>query len=341
MTEDLEQTKLVVDLLRQTSSLSVVSEFLKAKGLTYSAGSWEDMLNKRIIPAIDNFQISNDDLIALLRSVEECGHQHVFLFACSKDKAIELLNRTRISRIIKSMGLEDLLEAPKVLDQPINPQIVDVRWEAASVDLSLSVKEIELRRFEKLTGTEQHGTKIHKIYEIVEERAVNVAKLHRDGLLEIRIGSLANSTKYEKDIRRFWTKLNALLPLKEFSELSLSIVKERFWAERDSLGNLIRYSDSTIRDEAGNVLRAATGSDKADLSTNLAVGQSLDHLLKKDKNSYCSGANIWFKKSNKLSVDTHVYLSGEANEFALPAHCIEEDYKYVLNQLRSYNRRVS
>ena len=73
----------------------------------------------------------------------------------------------------------------------------------------------------------------------------------------------------------------------------------------------------------------------------MAVGQSLDYLLKEDKNSYCAGANLWFKKASGLSSDSHVLLTGESNEFALPANCSEEDYKYVLNQLRYFNQRVS
>jgi hypothetical protein len=318
--------------------LAVVRNFLKGKGLTYSAGSWEDIVTKRIFPAIENHQLANDDLIELLRSVEECGHQHVFLYSCPRAKAAELLSRPRVENSIRKAGLDDLLVAPKVLDQPREPQIVDVRLEAAEVELNLTIKQVELRKSYTFTGTEQHGSQIHKLYDLVEERAVNLARFHRDGLLEIRIASLANSTKYENALRAFWADIGFLLPIDEFSELSLAIVKERLWTERADLGDLIRHSDSTIRDEEGNILRAATGSDRAGLG--VAVGQSLDHLLETDENAYCDGANIWFKKSDSLSTDTHVLLGGESNEFALPAHCSEEDYKYVLSKLRSFNKRV-
>jgi hypothetical protein len=339
--ENSNKTQLIVDLLRQTTSLQIVRDFLKLKSLNYSAGSWDDLLNKRIFPAIENNQLTNEELITLLQSVEECGHQHVFLYVCPKNVAIGLMDRGRIASILKNMELEDLLSSPRVLEQPPEAQIVDLRWETAAVDLNLTIKEVELRKFQTFLGTEQHGNQIHKIYGIQEQRAVNVAKLHRDGLLEIRIASLANSTKYEADLRRFLFAINSIILTKNFTELSLSIAKDRFWAERASLGHLIRYSDSTIRDEAGNILRAATGSDESDLSSNVAVGQSLDYLLKEDKNSYCSGANLWFKKTNGLSVDSHVLLTGEPNEFALPANSSEQDYKYVLSQLRSFNQRVS
>jgi len=339
--EDLSKTKLIVSLLHQTSSLPVVSEFLKEKGLTHSAGSWDVLLNKRIIPAISNHQISNDDLITLLSSAEECGHQHIFLYKCPKDTAIEIMARDRITGALKKMALQDLLTTPKVLEQPSDPQIVDVRWETAKTDLSLTIKEVSSRKYRRHLDTEQHDGKIYEVYGIVEERAVNVAKIHRNGLLEIRIASISNSNKYDSEVHRFRGHIKSLIPIDSFSELSLSVAKDRLWTERATLQKLIRYSDSTIRDEAGNALRAVTGSIQSDLSANPAVGNSLDYLLEQDENSYCEGANIWFNKSSELSADIHVLLTGDLNEFALPANCTEGDYNYVLHQLRQFNHRVS
>lgn len=341
MTKELKKTKLIVDLLSQTTSLLVVSEFLKSKGLPHSAGSWDNVLNKRILPAIANHHITNDDLVTLLRSVEECGHQHVFLYKCPRNTAPGLMDKVRISSALKKMGLEDLLEAPRVLEQPPEPQVVDVRWETANVDLSLTIKEINTRKFKKFIGTEQHDGRIHEIYGIVEERAVNLAKIHKDGLLEIRIASISSNTKYATEIHRFLNHISSIIPIDAFSELSLSNVKDRLWTERASLQKFIRYSDSTVRDEAGNILRAVTGSVKTDLSANPAVGQSLDYLLDQDKNAYCEGANIWFKQSNDISIETHVLLTGDSNEFVLPGHCSEGDYNHVLSQLRYFNQRVS
>jgi len=51
---DLKKTKLIVDILSQTTSLHIISEFLKTKGVSHSAGSWESLLNKRILPAISS-----------------------------------------------------------------------------------------------------------------------------------------------------------------------------------------------------------------------------------------------------------------------------------------------
>jgi hypothetical protein len=70
MRNDTKSVKLIAKLLRQTSSLTIVSEFLKVKGLTHSASSWDDMVDKRLVPAIKAKKILIQDLIELLRNVE-------------------------------------------------------------------------------------------------------------------------------------------------------------------------------------------------------------------------------------------------------------------------------
>jgi len=339
--DDLKYTKDIAALIQEATSLTVVSAFLKSKGLTSSAGTWNDMINKRLIPAVQDGHLTNEGLIGLLRSVEECGRQHVFLYFCSKARASELMDRKRVGQVAAKLGVADLLTAAKATSKPAQPELVDVRWDTAAVDLSLTIKAVEIREYQKYIGTRPYGNELHKIYSRVQERCVNLAKLHRNGLLEIRVAAHSNSTKYDADIRRFWHQIGAFLPSGDFKESSLSVAKDRLWGERAELSEKIRYTDSTIRNEAGNVLRGAAGGDKSDLVSDEAVSKSLDFLLEHDDAAYCEGANIWFKETVGLSTDVHVLLGGEVNEFALPASCTAEDYQYVLDQLRSLNRRVS
>jgi hypothetical protein len=338
MTQDQAKTQQIIALLEQVTSLGVVQEFLKSKNLRHSAGSWPEMRDKRILPAVENNEISNLDLISLLRSAEECGRQHVFLYSCSQPQAIQLLDRSRVSTILSRRQLSHLLAEPDILLQPDVPKIVDVRWETGTVDLNLVVKEVEIRQHRKFLRNEVHGDDFYKIYTNEEQRAVNLAKLHRDGLLEVRITSHANSSKYDGDLVRFFRELNDFFPLAQFSEISLTKVKDRLWSERANLRHLIKYTDATMCNVEGNLLRAVTGSEMDDLSGDASIGQSLDLLMSQDDNAYCADANLWFRKSAHLSADIHVLLNGETHEFALPANCSEADYQYVLGQIRYFNR---
>jgi hypothetical protein len=69
----LQKAKLIADLLPKVTSLSVVSEFLKQKKLSHSAGSWEEMYEKRIVPNLRNKKITIEEFANLLSQAEEFG----------------------------------------------------------------------------------------------------------------------------------------------------------------------------------------------------------------------------------------------------------------------------
>lgn len=330
------QAKLIVSLLRQTTSLQVVSEFLKAKGVPHSTGSWDDLYVKRIQPALDSHAITVADLIALLRSVEESGRQHVFLFQTQRTKAQEAMEQARVRKALEKRGIDHVIDSPKVLDQPRSPTISDVRWDAASENLRMTIKSVEQRTYHKFLGETDKGNTLIREYEAVRERAVNVVRLHRDGLLELRIASHTNSSKYAEDVTAMWKQLDGVLDESDFSLVSLQKAKDRLWKDRDKLSQLVRYSDSVLRNDQGTVLKAATGEMSASLIDDAGAVGSLNEFMRHD--AVCDATNIWFlAKDPAPSRDIHVLLSGQVNEFAITAHCIPADYEYVLGQLRTLN----
>jgi len=325
----------VLDLLSEATSLSVVSEFLRAKNLTHSAGSWKDMREKRLLPYLRDFSITLDELVTLVSSAEESGDQHIFLFHCTEDP-LEMLDRDGVHKNLRRLGLEHLINGPDMNRMPQIPTIVDVRWNTADVDLSLVVKVAEVRAKRVLEKERAFHGKFIKIYSDKPVRAVNVAKLHRNGVLELRIQS-HDTSKYDADLNRFIRLINSFFPMTRFGETSLSTAKDTMWARREELRELIRYTDASVIDEQGNRIRAATGSDQSNLSDS-AAGKSVDYMLQQDANAYCSDSNLWFVKSEKLVSPIHVLLNGASNEFAVPRKCSEADYEYVFSQIRHFNR---
>ena len=90
---------IIMELLEEVTSLSVVQSFLKERECHHSAGSWTEMTEKRIVPALNKNQIILSDLKRLLASTEEYGASHCFLFTCSKGIAASLLGSERIHQI--------------------------------------------------------------------------------------------------------------------------------------------------------------------------------------------------------------------------------------------------
>lgn len=340
MDEKIKRTREIGALLQQTTSQHVVANFLRSKGLKHS-GTWEEIIEKRLVGAVLENSLSNEELIELLRSVEEYGKQHVFLQQCSEAEAIALIDRTRITGILEQLNLQHLRETPAVLDQPAEPTIVDVRWETANVDLNLTIKLVEQKTVTKQGDLEmlQDGSgRMARIFTIEKHRAVHIAKLHRDGMLELRIASQTSNSKYEDEVHRIWKYFEPFFPSASFKDVSLRHAKDNMWKNREEWKEVYEYSNHWVRDEFGNVLSAITAGGKRGLSSNKALSGGLDYTLNNDTNAYSEGSNCWFRKSAVLTSDVHVLLSGQPNEFALPANCSQEDYKYVLNQLLFFNK---
>src|SRR5579862_7261548 len=66
--------------IQNGSSIVAVSEFLRSKNVRHSAGSWEQLKNERILPAVEAGELSDDDIRMLVREAEDFGRQHIFFF---------------------------------------------------------------------------------------------------------------------------------------------------------------------------------------------------------------------------------------------------------------------
>jgi hypothetical protein len=331
-----KDSEAIVDLLRQATSIGVVSSFLRAKGFPHSAGSWELLYRRRILPALIDGQLSRDDLIQLLRSVEECGRQHVFLYKTAAAKASSLIDDAHVIAALDASGLKGVLSSPDVVALPKQPTIVDVRWEGTNGSRCLIVKIVEERKSQRYLGDEHEGQFYLRRYQEISERAVNVIRLHANGLVEVRIAAHSNSGDYTNDVNALWKLIAKLVPRVDCSEVSLQMAKQRLWKDRETLSHAIRFSDSTLRNEKGTILRAATGSTESDLYSDDRAVKSLDTFFTRE--AECDSQNFWFKARNGLERDIHVRIAGQVNEFAVTAKCSVQEYEFVLRELRSLNR---
>jgi hypothetical protein len=297
------------------------------------------MIDNRLIPAIKSKGINTEDLIDLLRNIEEYGHQHIFLYKCPEETATALINTDRITSIMKKSELSPLIDKPKILDQPQTPEITDVRLEHTNNNSNnFIIKIIETRESSELISESVKKDILTKKWRIKKQRAVNLFKLRADGWLELRIASQKNSTKYKSEINKMWEIVEEFLPKASFTEISLSRAKENLWDKRAILQDKIRYSDTTLKNENGNTIRALTGSHLADLYEDNGINDSMEVFHNND--AYCDSHNIWFKFPSipdNNSHEIHVLLSGEMNEFAITAQCSAQEYEYVYDQLRSFN----
>lgn len=331
--------ELILSILPQTTNQHVVKEFLRERGFPFSARSWQALVNDRLRPIVEARQIAMSDLFDLMRAAEEYGTQHIFLYRCARTHVSMLASPARIQRILTKSGLERLVQSPLMLEKPPRQTIADVRVSSSAREPALVAKAVQTRIRYDFLGESEAGGVLTKRWRRIEQRAVNVAQLHRDGLLEIRIASHHNSSLYRDDLNAFWDLIGSLLPPSRFDSVALTTAKRRIWDERKRLHHLIRFSESGMRNAGGIRLSAATGTEQGSLLDDRGADAGIQEFMKHGS-VLCEKHNIWFKAGDGPipTKDVHVLLAGEPHEFAITANCTRADHEYVVSQIRKHNR---
>lgn len=330
----------IFELLKNATSQQVVKEFLKSKGVPTS-GNWDELYEKRIEPALNQLKFTINDLRELLQTVEEFGRQHTFLFKCAPDRAQGLINPNRVRGIARDENLESLLDTPIDIGFPDSPTIVDIRIlqpDANKIPVSLTIKIIE-KRMTKTFHSESidhvEGT-ITKKYNFTEKRAVNIATLDHEGILELRIASQDNSTRYTDLVRDMLYRIRKLIPHDGFTTISLGAAKDKILKDRAQLSREFRYSNSTAVNDLGAVMQISSSSQEDNLSSDDGSMAAIDSFLAGD--GHVTGANVYAKiPDTDPQREIHLLLSGDINEFAVPVACSAGEYSYVRGKVISLN----
>jgi len=340
---DAELAQIIFRLLRNATSQQVVRDFLKSLGIATSAQNWDDLFTRRIQPALNEGLLTISDFRSLLQQVEECGRQHTFLFKCDADSAHTLLSRARVTRIASEEGLGDLLTDPLDLELPDEPTIVDIRLtphDGARHLSELMIKVVETRTTKVFVGEtwDRVAGTMTKQYVLHHKRAVNVAVLRDTGVLELRIASQDNQSKYHDNLRVFRAAIARFIPQNGFAAVLLSRAKTKLWNDQESLAGEIRYSHSSARNDFGFVMNVSSSSQADNISTDDGSKAAMQSFL--DSEGHVTAANVYVKIPD-TDREIHLLLSGEPNEFAIPVACSAEDYAYVRDKILSFNRASS
>ena len=337
---DKKLSLVIFELLKRATNQQVVKDFLKSKGVPTS-GNWDELYEKRIEPALNQLKFTIKDLRQLLQTVEEYGRQHTFLFQCTPQRAQSLINFNRVRGIARDENIENLLDTPLDIDFPENPTIVDIRVlqpDVNRIPVSLTIKIVEKRivkTFESESIDHAAGT-ITKKYNFTEKRAVNIATLNHEGLLELRIASQDNSTKYTELVRDMLVRIRKFIPHDGFVMISLSAAKDKILKDRAKLSNEFRYSNSTAVNDLGAVMQISSSSQEDNLSSDNGSMAAIDSFLAGD--GHVTGANVYAKiPGTEPQREIHLLLSGDVNEFAVPVACSAGEYSYVRGKVISLN----
>jgi hypothetical protein len=333
-----DQVQSILKLLEQTTSKDVVTEFLQSKNLHFS-GTWVELFEKRVYPAVETGKIEVKELIDLLSKSEETGRQHVFLYQIPKDTLVTLTKDTLLKRV-KSAKLDALVDSPIILNMPDKQTVTAVRFEANG---SFIIKAISTRtRYEYQGDDITKDGYLNKRYKIIKSRSICLLKMHSSGLVEVRISSKSHTTKYHEDVEEFLKLTDTIIPISKIRSYAINLSKSKtnIWDKRIELSGVLRFSDATLKDSMGYTVRAATGDRDSDLLANKSVAKSMEQFSGSDV--HCETNNIFFKTIENQTVpsrEVHVLMSGEMNEFTITAYCKDSDYEYVFKNILAFNAK--
>ncbi|MDX1723929.1 MAG: hypothetical protein R3355_12600 [Pseudomonas sp.] len=337
---ELKQAKMIFGLIREASSLEVVRDFLRDRKVPITAPNWDELYNQRILPALESKKLAIEDLSVLLRQVEEYGKQHIFLFKSDPADAVKILARARVESVATDLGVFERMSIPLHLEMPEAPEIVDIRLEEASNGsgpISLTVKICETRESSKLVEDNLDAATSRRIktYQITKKRAISIAHLDREGLLQIRIASRDTSTKYHEQLSTVINMILKFVPTGVFESVSLSKAKDTLYSKQEDLAGIIRYSTTTAMNDFGISMNLASPNVSKNLSEDGGSSAAMKGFMA--EKGFVTGSNIWFIMPSDASRQIHVYLSGERNEFAITATCTPGEYSYVIEKILSLN----
>lgn len=200
----------LLTILEGATTLGMVSAFLKSKNLPSSAGSWVDMKNKRILPALEEGKIFVGELVELLRAVEETGHQHVLLFSMPPENLNPLFDQTIFQQKLIELGLSKLVTEPQFLLLPEEETLVDIRFGATSGVAHLVLKEYATKQVLVKSGEYVSEGQLVKTWTYEDSRSVNLVRIWQHGLIEVRIESRASKCDYSELAFRFLKRLPSM-----------------------------------------------------------------------------------------------------------------------------------
>lgn len=326
----------VLELIKRQATLRTFSAFLKESGLP-SSGSWSDLLD-RASSAARNGQLTQAALVEFLGESEEYGRQHVFLYRALGQH--EIPSQTKTQSWLDSKGWGAASKAPALVDLPKEPTLTHVRRDPLKGGIALTCKVVETRIYDTLVGTNELGNgRFTREYQREQVRAVNVLRLHHNGVLEARVYSHINGSRdYQQEVDSLIDFFNGLIDRTKYTAVSLGKAKRNLYESRHDLEGVVSFSGARIRNPAGINVTVACGRDQsvfADGPTDKGV-----HTMVKSGHAHHDELNVWWLKQPKgrPTQDVHVLMGGQLNEFAVTQQATRADYEHVFAEVSSFNK---
>ncbi|MFC0218064.1 hypothetical protein ACFFJ7_06660 [Pseudochelatococcus lubricantis] len=260
----------ILELLPSQCTFAQAQDFLRAHGLPHSAPNWRSLIEERFRPAVaTEGGVSEAELLAFLREMEEHGGQHVLLY--------EMTNATLLRRLFRSKFVETrfaglngipALGAVVFPEAHEKPRIFDIRRDRRGAHATLVLKLALMRERHVFIGNEERGGgRYARVFEKQPYRAVNVVRFCESGLCEVRIRAHERNFGYEHEANAMLSLIGGLAPREALSELSLTGLKDMIFDShlREDFDGEVMLKTSKHSVPDGPVMALSIGSAESHL----------------------------------------------------------------------------
>ncbi|MBW0370579.1 hypothetical protein [Ensifer adhaerens] len=340
------QLDTALHLIQVQGTLEQVGEFLKARQLEHSAGSWRDMIDRRLKPMIESGKLKPNDVLELLRETEENGNQHVLLYDILPGKNTNALFATDLRKKLQSLKDFPDVDDPQIIDMPETPTIVEVREERYNGENTIVAKIVEKRVAQRRASAEVRGTQYVVTYDQSPYRAVNVVRYFERGFAEVRIFSHQEAVSYSGQADGLLKKLAPLASPFVWRPYYLNNLKNAFWdaTQRETIKARFGLRHSQHRNADGSKLSAAVVNSQMSMFDDPSLLQGIDGFNSARNDVDCDRASITVKPLNgsnfrPVNVVLHGDTNGSPNEFSIGSRLTRDEYEHVLSTILEFNEK--
>ncbi|MCX7321121.1 MAG: hypothetical protein NT113_17100 [Hyphomicrobiales bacterium] len=335
---------LLLRLIRDQGTLEQASSILRARGLEHSGSNWDDMIDRRLLASLNDGKLSEQDMIAIFAEVEEHGRQHVFLYELGRGKTIDhLFDKATLRRLLKSSQRFPNLGEPSFVESPETPVIVEVRYETHGEAAFLVIKVVEPREQHYNKQETESGGRRTITFDVRRYRAVNVVRIWKSGLVELRIFSHRDPISYQGLATALWGQIDAVVQQDMFRICDLAPFRGAFWDKdrREDVQKLFALRSSDHKNAAGNRVRAAATASDTTMFDDPDLIASMDSFHSERSAAECERATVALRheaSGGKLNRNVNLLLHGETNEFTITSKVTRSEYEFVLDSILKNNK---
>lgn len=296
-------------------NFNLISNFLETKGITKTRSRKD--LNKKIIEALDNGDITFFDLLKFLESVELYGKQHVILYNGPSSNYIQRFrNENSFMELLGQTNLIDYLDQSLPISFPRELQIASITYSEDKLEIYAVEAHYHLERredkdiFEVINGQEiefrAHARNLKRGIVVFRwDLTVNNAIL--------QVMQLPRGYSYEKIEKNFAALLKPLIDLDLFQKLDLSSVITTLHELEESEHPETRSHGLGYKTFGGRSIVAHSASEKDNL---LGGEEFIDSALSNIREEDVIGniGNFYWIPTDETQVDKEVISSEDSEE---------------------------